>query len=187
MIDWSEPSAVSAARHLLGWEFHAGETGGRIVEVEAYEPHDAASHSFNGPTPRTETMFGPAGHLYVYLSYGLHHLANVVVGPSGWGGAVLIRALEPLAGLELMAERRGVQRITSLCSGPGKLGQALGLGLDHDGVDLFSTSSPVRLSPPSSDFEVGEILVGPRIGISKDVARPWRFGLAGSPHLSRPF
>lgn len=186
VIDWSEPSAVVVAPRLLGWELVSGRTVGRIVEVEAYEPDDPASHTFRGKTKRNATMFGRPGRLYAYLIYGMHICANVVVGPPGRGAAVLIRALEPVAGLDVMAERRGSAIETNLCSGPGKLCQSLGISLGLDGIDLVDPTSQVHLRPPTSTMS--EVLIsGPRIGITKAVEQPWRFGLADSPHLSRPF
>jgi DNA-3-methyladenine glycosylase len=147
---------------------------GRIVEVEAYREDDPASHSYRGRTPRTEVMFGPAGHLYVYFTYGMHHCANIVTGRDGSGAAVLIRALEPLEGLDLMRRRR--QGRGDLADGPAKLCQAMGIGLEHNGVDvcgndvvgLFDDGTP----PPSTP------LVGPRIGITKAVDVAWRWRVA---------
>ena len=200
-IDWDEPTAVAIAPQLLGWELvgpsaagnsaagnsAAGNSAaGRIVEVEAYEPHDPASHTFRGKTKRNATMFGPPGHLYSYLIYGMHVCANVVVGPPGRGAAVLIRALEPVEGVSAMIERRGSTAELNLCSGPGKLCQALGISLDHDGLDLFDSESLVQLRPPDQPL-TERIVTGPRIGITKAVDQPWRFGLADSPHLSRRF
>lgn len=185
-IDWDEPSAVVAAPQLLGWELVGGGSVGRIVEVEAYEPDDPASHSFRGETKRNATMFGPAGRLYAYLIYGVHICANVAIGPQGRGAAVLIRALEPMDGVALMAERRGSAVETNLCSGPGKLCQALGISLDLDGIDLLDPRRPVHLRPPIRPVTEA-VVVGPRIGITKAAERPWRFGLAGSAHLSRRF
>jgi len=200
-IDWDEPTAVAIAPQLLGWELvgpsaagnsaagnsAAGNSAaGRIVEVEAYEPHDPASHTFRGKTKRNATMFGPPGHLYSYLIYGMHVCANVVVGPPGRGAAVLIRALEPVEGVSAMIERRGSTAELNLCSGPGKLCQALGISLDHDGLDLFDSESLVQLRPPDQPL-TERIVTGPRIGITKAVDQPWRFGLADSAHLSRRF
>lgn len=185
MIDL-ERGAVDVAPDLLGWIIHGLGASGRIVEVEAYEPDDPASHSFRGLTPRNATMFGPPGHLYVYRIYGIHLCANVVTGPSGRGSAVLLRAIEPVDGAAVMAERRGVQRPGDLGSGPAKLCQALGISADHDGLDLLDPGAGVRLAPPP-DREDRSIVSGPRIGITKAVDRPWRWGLADSPHLSRRF
>lgn len=184
-IDWEAP-AHHLAPQLLGWTFEGVGASGRIVEVEAYEPDDPASHSFRGPTARNAAMFGPPGRLYVYLIYGIHLCANVVVGPAGQGSAVLLRALEPLNGEDLMADRRGQNRPTAWTSGPGKLCQALGIQRDHDGVDVLDDNSEIRLIPPTQHHDRPAV-AGPRIGITKAVDRPWRFGLADSVHLSRPF
>lgn len=185
VIDLERP-AVDVAPELLGWQLHGVGASGRIVEVEAYEPDDPASHSFRGQTPRNAAMFGPAGHLYVYRIYGIHLCANVVTGPPGRASAVLIRAIEPIEGTVLMAQRRGNDRPSALGSGPGRLCQALGISADHDGLDLLDAGSPVRLTAPPGATD-RPIVNGPRIGISKAVDRPWRWGLADSPHLSRRF
>ena len=158
---------------------------GRIVEVEAYDQSDPASHSFRGPTPRCEVMFGPAGRLYVYRSYGIHWCANVVCDEVGHGAAVLIRALEPLLSIDVQRRRRGREREQDLCSGPGKLCQALGIVGDDNEVDLCAAHSRIRvlddgLSPPAEPAR------GPRIGISKAVEKPWRFWVEGNAHVSRP-
>ena len=154
----------------------------RIVETEAYEPDDPASHSFRGPTPRTEAMFGPAGHLYVYRIYGLHFCLNVVTGRSGHGGAVLLRAAEPLEGLAAMAGARGTDRPLQLCRGPGRLAQAFGLDLVADGADLLDRGD-LRLEPgtpvPGDRIEVSE-----RVGISVGVQTRWRFFESGSRWVS---
>ena len=187
MIDF-EQDAPTVAPLLLGWEIAGIGARGRIVEVEAYEPDDPASHTFNGRTPRNETMFGPPGFLYVYLIYGTHWCANVVVGPPDRGSAVLIRAIEPISGEEQMAERRGVRAWSAFGSGPGKLCQALGITGDHDGTDLLEPASLIRLRGPSgASLEPRSIAAGPRIGISKATDRPWRFGYPDSGCLSRRF
>ncbi len=155
--------------------------GGLIVETEAYTADDPASHAFRGPTPRNAPMFGPVGRAYVYRSHGLHWCLNVVCGAEP-GGAVLIRALQPVHGIEIMAERRGLADLRALCSGPGKLCQALAVTHAHNTLTL--DRAPFALAAPS---KTPTVAVGPRIGISKGVETPWRFGLAGSPYLSRPF
>ncbi len=169
--------ACGLARALLGAELLVRGTGGIVVETEAYARDDPASHSFRGPTARNAAMFGPAGHAYVYRSYGLHLCLNVVGRP---GEAVLIRALAPGTGVELMRQRRPSG---PLCSGPGRLGQALGIGLSDNGLPFDGTELVLRPAPVPS----GAILSGPRIGISRGAELPWRFGLAGSPDLSRAF
>ncbi len=183
--------ASTVAPQLLGLTLTVGERSGRIVEVEAYEgADDPASHAHRGPTPRTGVMFGPPGRLYVYLSYGVHWCANVVCHPDGVAGAVLVRAVEPLAGVAAMwAARPAAKRERDLASGPGKLCQALSITSAHHGVDLLDDTAPVRLTRPDGHRAVGdaEVAVGPRIGISRAVERPWRFGLADNPHLSRRF
>ncbi|HEV2533677.1 DNA-3-methyladenine glycosylase [Phenylobacterium sp.] len=172
---------MAAARALIGWTLTLDGVGGVIVETEAYHHEDPASHSFSGPTPRNAVMFGPPGRVYVYRSYGIHWCMNLVCGEAP-GSAVLIRALEPTHGLEIMCERRGPAEARQLCSGPGKLCQALGVTRAQDG--LWADQPPFALSPPERQ---PAIVTGPRIGISKAVEKPWRFGLAGSKFLSRPF
>ncbi|MBE7734304.1 DNA-3-methyladenine glycosylase [Devosia faecipullorum] len=167
---------VSAA--LIGAELLFAGIGGKIVEVEAYDRTDPASHSYRGMTPRNAAMFGPPGHAYVYKIYGMHFCLNFVCRP---GSAVLIRALQPLAGLEKMRERRGGVGEKQLCSGPGKLAQALGIDLRHDGLAL--DAEPFALLPPEGRPAIAS---GPRIGITKGAEAPWRLVLAGSPFLSRP-
>ncbi len=177
--DFYSRDAVIVAEALIGCELHINNTAGLIVETEAYRPDDPASHSFSGPTQRNRTMFGPPGHLYVYRSYGLHWCANIVCTP---GSAVLIRALQPTLGIELMALRRGMTDIARLCSGPGKLTQALDINKEMDGLPL--TSGPLFVTNYLSRVVT---IAGPRIGISKAVEQPWRFGLDKSPFLSRKF
>ncbi|HEY1286392.1 MAG TPA: DNA-3-methyladenine glycosylase [Solirubrobacterales bacterium] len=171
------------ARDLIGCRlFHEGR-GGVIVETESYERDDPACHAFVGLTERTEVLFGPPGRAYVYLSYGIHNLLNAVAEPEGEAAAVLIRALEPTAGLGEMRERRGPRPDVELCSGPGKLTEALGIGLSRNGADLGA--DPFLLLPREPGW-AGGIVAGPRIGITKAVDRLWRFCLAGNPHVSRP-
>lgn len=160
-------------------------TAGRIVEVEAYDGEaDPASHAARGRTPRNATMFGPAGHLYVYRSYGLHWCANVVLAEPGRAAAVLLRAVQPLVGLPRMRDRRpAARRDRDLCNGPGKLCAALGIDGDHDGLDLLDEASPVQLRDDPGAAPA-ELLVTTRVGITRAVDRAWRFCVAGSPWVS---
>jgi DNA-3-methyladenine glycosylase len=171
---------AAAAQALIGWELLVDGVGGRIVETEAYHHEDPASHSFAGPTPRNAVMFGPVGRAYVYRSYGIHWCLNVVCGESP-GSAVLIRALQPTHGLEAMHDRRGLAEVRALCSGPGKLCQALAVTREHDGLPLDRAPFELRPGPARG------LVAGPRIGITKAAEVPWRFGEAGSRFLSRPF
>ena len=175
---------VDVARDLVGCVVaHAG-TSGVIVETEAYHDSEPACHAFVGVTPRTRTLFGPPGRAYVYRSYGIHALLNAVCEREGVGAAVLVRALEPLDGIELMRERRGLERIEQLCSGPGKLTQALGIGLDCNDTDL--RDGPVTIAARPAAWREVELVAGTRVGITKAVELPWRFCAAGSGHVSRP-
>jgi DNA-3-methyladenine glycosylase len=169
------------APELIGATLLVDGVGGRIVEVEAYDQDDPASHGFRGRTARTASMFGPPGHAYVYRSYGIHWCLNLVCAEEGRAEAALVRALEPTQGLEAMRGRRGLNAERSLCSGPGKLCQALGITRAHDGLPL--DEPPFELVAREAE---PSLAVGTRIGITRAVEHPWRYGLAGSPFLSRP-
>lgn len=171
------------ARELIGCRLFFEGCGGVIVETESYERDDPACHAYVGLTKRTEVLFGPPGCAYVYLSYGIHSLLNAVAESEGEAAAVLIRALEPTTGLEAMRARRGDRPDRDLCSGPGKLTEALGVGLEQNGADL--TREPFLLAP-RQDGWAGRVIAGRRVGITKAVELPWRFGLAGSPYISKP-
>lgn len=181
--DFFNRSVHTVARELVGCRLLFAGVGGTIVETESYERDDPACHAYVGLTERTEPLFGPPGRAYVYLSYGIHSLLNAVCEAEGEAAAVLIRALEPTAGLEAMRKRRGERPDRELCSGPGKLTEALGVGLEQNGADL--ARDPFLLLPPAG--EPPEVVTGPRIGITKAVERPWRFCAAGSPFVSRPW
>ena len=175
-------SVHEVAPDLIGATLLFDGVGGRIVELEAYHHTEAAAHSFNGPTPRNAVMFGPPGYAYVYRSYGIHWCVNFVCEPKGSAAAVLIRALEPTMGLALMRRRRGTTDDRLLCSGPGRLCAALRITAAHNGFvldappfELFAREEPV------------EVITGPRIGITKAIDLPWRYGLKGSRFLSKPF
>lgn len=176
---------LDVARDLIGCTISHGETAGRIVETEAYHESEPACHAYVGLTARTRPLFGPPGRAYVYRSYGIHALLNAVCEPGGIGAAVLIRALEPLAGLELMRERRGVHDDRQLCSGPGKLSQALGVTMEHNDTDLAHGDVVVR--PPAPDAAEPQRVCAPRIGITKAIELPWRICEADSPWVSRPW
>ncbi|SEL53449.1 DNA-3-methyladenine glycosylase [Nitrosovibrio tenuis] len=175
-------SSVDVARSLIGSTLLVNGVGGTIVETEAYDHDDPASHSFSGPTQRNKVMFGPPGRAYIYRSYGIHWCLNFVCQAEGHGAGVLIRALEPVAGLEIIRVRRGLNEKRLLCAGPGRVCQALGITDTHNG--LLIDQPPFQLLAPEEQIHV---LTGPRIGISKATDTPWRFGLSGSPFLSRPF
>jgi DNA-3-methyladenine glycosylase len=175
---------LDVAVDLLGCVLRHGETAGVIVETEAYHDSEAACHAHVGLTPRTHVLFGPPGRAYVYRSYGIHALFNAVCEPEGVGAAVLIRALEPLGGVGAMRARRGLERVEDLCSGPGKLTQALGIGLELNATDL--ATGPIRIEPAAAGWEVPAVVAGPRIGITKAAELPWRFCVAGSRSVSRP-
>jgi DNA-3-methyladenine glycosylase len=174
---------LEVARDLVGCVVSHDGCSGVIVETEAYHDSEPACHAFVGMTPRTQTLFGPPGRAYVYRSYGIHALLNAVSEPEGVGAAVLIRALEPLEGIEAMRERRGVERVEGLCSGPGKLTQALAIKLSHNGCDL--SRGPVVISARPRPWRDARIAVDRRIGINKAVDLPWRFCASGSRFLSR--
>jgi DNA-3-methyladenine glycosylase len=176
---------LEVARALVGCTLTHGETSGVIVETEAYHQSEAACHAHVGLTARTHILFGPPGRAYVYRSYGIHALVNAVCEPEGVGAAVLIRALEPVAGIELMRARRGVRGLGQLCSGPGKLTQALGIELDLNGTDLVR--GPIRIGRRPPGWEDVELVAGPRIGITKAAELPWRFCALGSRSVSRPW
>ena len=179
-----ERSVHDVARDLVGCVVRHGETAGRIVETESYHQEEPAAHSYVGVTARSRTLFGPPGKAYVYFSYGVHSLLNAVAEPEGVGAAVLIRALEPVDGIHLMRERRGVESPDALCSGPGKLTQALGIGLSLNGTSLLD--GPVEILARAAGARSPHVVTGERIGITKAVDLPWRFCDADSPHVSRP-
>jgi DNA-3-methyladenine glycosylase len=182
-VDFFDRSVHAVARDLIGCGLFFAGVGGTIVETESYERDDPACHAYVGLTPRTETLFGPPGRAYVYLSYGIHSLLNAVAEPEGEAAAVLIRALQPTAGLERMRERRGARPDAELCSGPGKLTEALGIGLGENGERL--DREPFLLTAPAGGTRP-EVVAGPRIGITKATELPWRFCAAGSRFVSRP-
>ena len=183
--DFYERSVHEVARDLVGCTLRFAGVGGVIVETESYERDDPACHAYVGRTARTETLFGPPGRAYVYLSYGIHSLLNAVCEPEGAAAAVLIRALEPRWGVEQMRERRGgLVDERSLCSGPGKLTEALGIGLAMNGAPL--TEPPFEVRTRSREWRRVEVTAGPRIGITRATELPWRFCAAGSRYLSRP-
>lgn len=174
-------SVHEVAPELIGAALLVDGVGGTIVEVEAYDPDDPAAHGFRGRTARNASMFGPPGHAYVYRSYGLHWCLNFVCEPEGSAAAVLIRALEPLHGVEAMRARRGLEDARLLCAGPGRLCEALGVTREHDGLPLDRPPFELRPGPPSV-----EVVLGPRIGISVATELPWRYAAAGSRFVSRP-
>jgi DNA-3-methyladenine glycosylase len=181
--DFSQ-DAQQVARQLIGMTVLVDGVGGRIVETEAYDQQEAASHSFAGLTPRNAALFGPPGTAYVYRSYGIHWCLNFVCREKGHGAGVLIRALEPVAGVDRMQARRGMDELRLLCAGPGRVGQALGVDASFNGLRL--DRKPFKLGAPAQATPV-TVLAGPRIGITKAADVPWRFGEAGSRFLSRKF
>jgi DNA-3-methyladenine glycosylase len=182
--DFYERPVLDVARDLIGCTVEHGGTTGAIVETEAYHESEPACHAFVGLTPRTRTLFGEPGRAYVYRSYGIHAMLNAVCEPEGVGAAVLIRALEPLSGMATMRVRRGLVRAEDLCSGPGKLTQALGISLDENGSSL--SNGPVRIGPRHDGWQSPPVVAGTRIGISRAVELRWRFCVADSRHVSRP-
>lgn len=182
--DFFTRSVHDVARELIGCTLLYEGRGGVIVETESYDQDDPACHAFVGRTKRTEVLFGPPGHAYVYRSYGIHALLNFVCHPEGKAAAVLIRALEPLYGVEEMRQRRPGRSDLDLCSGPGKLSQALGIELadNRRRVD----QAPFELLAPSPEWQAVEVVTSPRIGISKAVDYLWRFSAAGNRYVSSP-
>jgi DNA-3-methyladenine glycosylase len=179
---WCARPSLAVAPDLIGCELLVDGVGGRIVETEAYRRDDPASHAYAGPTRRNASMFGPAGRVYIYFSYGVHWMLNIVCGTEeGAGEAVLIRALEPTRGIEVMRERRDREALIDLCRGPGRLGQALAIGPALDGEPIGAGRIELHIAPSP-----GAVLQTPRIGISRAVEQPWRFVLEGSPYVS-PF
>jgi DNA-3-methyladenine glycosylase len=176
---------VDVARDLVGCRLEHEGTGGIIVETEAYHQSEPACHAYVGLTARTSTLFGSPGTAYVYRSYGVHALLNGVCEGEDVGAAVLIRALEPERGLDALRARRGLHRIEDLCSGPGKLTQAMGIGLDRNATSL--EGGPIRIGPRPADREPPRIVAGTRIGITRAVELPWRFCALGSRCVSRPW
>jgi DNA-3-methyladenine glycosylase len=183
-IDFEAPS-VEVAHRLIGMLLLVDGVGGRIVETEAYDSTEPAAHSFGGQRTRNAPLFGPPGRAYVYRSYGIHWCLNVVCREAGHGAGVLIRALEPTHGLDLMRARRGLEDPRLLCAGPGRVGQALGVDASYNGLAL--DAPPFALLAAAGDASPLEVDVGPRIGISKAIELPWRFGEKGSRFLSKPF
>ena len=175
-------SVHAVAPELIGATLTFNGVGGVIVEVEAYHHTEPAAHSYRGQTPRNAVMFGPPGYAYVYRSYGIHWCVNFVCEETGSASAVLIRALEPTRGLPAMRRRRGLADARLLCSGPGRLCEALGITVAHSGLALDAPPFALRARETEP-----EIVAGVRIGITKAADLPWRYGLAGSPYLSKPF
>jgi DNA-3-methyladenine glycosylase len=181
-LEFFERPAAEVAPDLIGCLLLHDGVGGIVVEVERYQEDDPASHSFRGPTPRAAIMFGPPGRAYVYRSYGVHWCMNVVCDREGSGSAVLIRAIEPTHGIARMRARRGTVPDRALCAGPGRLTQAMGIDAAMNGVSLLD--GPISVHERVAEVD---IVAGPRIGITRATRTPWRFGLAGSRFLSRPF
>jgi DNA-3-methyladenine glycosylase len=177
-------SSLKAAKSLLGWKLvhdsPAGLTSGFIVETEAYDMTDPASHAFGGERLRNRSMFMPAGTVYVYFTYGMHHCVNIVTGQKGYGQGVLLRALEPVDGIDLMKKRRNTEIMTNLCSGPAKLVQAMGITMTDDGSMLGE--GLLRLEP---GIKPKQVVQTTRVGISKAIDQPWRFYVADNPYVSK--
>ena len=176
---------VEVARDLVGCALAHGATAGVIVETEAYHQSEPACHAYVGLTPRTRVLFGEPGRAYVYRSYGIHALVNAVCEPAGVGAAVLIRALEPIAALQTMRRRRGLHAVDQLCSGPGKLTQALAIELEHNDTDLVA--GPIRIGARPPGWEDVDVVAGTRVGITKAPELEWRFCATGSLSVSRPW
>jgi DNA-3-methyladenine glycosylase len=184
-----ERPVLEVARDLIGCTVEHRGARGVIVETEAYHESEPACHAYAGLTPRTRTLFGAPGRAYVYRSYGVHALLNAVCEPQGVGAAVLIRALAPVDGIQEMCSRRAAllgrpAREHELCSGPGRLTQALGISLEENEGDL--SAGPIRISAPSSDWREVSVVLAPRVGITRAVELPWRFCVADNRHVSRP-
>jgi DNA-3-methyladenine glycosylase len=182
--DFYARPVVDVARELIGCTLMHGDLGGVIVETEAYHQSESSCHAYRGPTPRAKTLFAAPGTAYVYFSYGVHTLLNAVAEPEGVGAAVLIRALAPVHGVDEMIRLRGRDRPRDLCSGPGKLTQALAIGLDLNESAL--TEGPLKIHAPAAESTRYKIATSPRIGISSAIELPWRFYAEGVEHVSRP-
>ena len=182
-VSFYDRSVHDVARGLIGASLLVDGVGGLIVETESYHADEPACHAYVGLTNRTEPLFGPPGNAYVYISYGLHRMLNAVAEPEGQAAAVLIRALEPRWGIERMRERRGRSELRDLCSGPGKLCQALAIGTDLNRRPL--TEAPFEIRAPEGEWDGAEVVTGPRIGINVATELPWRFCAAGSRWVSR--
>lgn len=184
--EFYERPVLDVAHDLIGCVVEHRGISGAIVETEAYHESEPACHAFTGLTARTRVLFADPGLAYVYRSYGIHALLNAVCEPPGVGAAVLIRALHPLCGLERMRAHRGRERAQELCSGPGKLTQALGIELGENSTALTG-GGPIEILPPLQELSDAQIAQGTRIGITRAMELPWRFSLAGNPHVSRPW
>jgi DNA-3-methyladenine glycosylase len=187
LVELLSDSALTVGPRLLGsllvYDDGKQRLVGKIVETEAYDQTDAASHSYRGRTPRTDIMFGPAGHLYVYFTYGMHYCCNVVTGPEGHGSAVLIRAVEPLQGEDWMLQNRRGRGGNELTNGPAKLCQAFGISRAHNGHDLRMPPLTLEIQEPINQTD---IVISTRIGISQAKDMPWRWYIRGNPYVSRP-